>query len=155
MRRLRHGMWLVALVLLSLNRAAVAQSSTDFSVNQVAATTCPSGEPIAVSGNLHFTYSFVTDSTTGVNTYQISISSNLSATGQATQTTYAGDNASFAYSFPTTDSPAQVSLQLGLRLFSQGSTPNLMLNQTVNITVDTAGNIGADIPTSSTSCNGS
>jgi hypothetical protein len=134
---------------------ALAQSSTDVSVNQTAATTCSSGEPVAVSGNLHFAYSFTIDSTTGINTYHIAIASNLSGGGQATQTNYVGDNASFAYDFPTTDSPAQITLQLGSRLFSQGSAPSLTLSQTVNITVDTAGNISANVPSSSTTCAGS
>lgn len=135
--------------------AASAQSATDVGINQTAATTCSTGEPVAVSGNLHFAYSFTTDSATGINTYHVAIGSNLSGAGQATQTNYVGDNASFAYDFPTTDSPAQITLQLGSRLFSQGSAPSLNLSQAVNISVDTAGNISANVPSSSTTCAGS
>jgi len=135
--------------------AARAQSTLDVAVNQTASTTCSSGEAVALSGNLHFTYSFTTDAATGINTYQVAILSNLSGVGQATQTSYAGENASFGYNFPTTASPAQITLQLGSRLFSQGSAPSLMLNQTVNITVDTSGNVGASVASSSTTCAGS
>jgi hypothetical protein len=135
--------------------AARAQSTLDVAVNQTASTTCSSGEAVGLNGNLHFVYSFTTDPATGINTYQVAILSNLSGVGQATQTNYAGENASFGYSFPTTASPAQITLQLGSRLFSQGSAPNLMLNQTVNITVDTGGNISASVASSSTTCAGS
>ena len=135
--------------------AAQAQSTLDVAVNQTAATTCSSGEAVAVSGNLHFAYSFTTDSTTGINTYHIAIASNLSGVGQATQTGYAGENASFGYDFPTMDSPATITLQLGSRLFAQGSAPSLTLNQTLNITVDTSGNISAAVGNSLTSCAGS
>lgn len=143
----------VALLSALIAPAALGQStySTDVNVNQTVSTTCSSGEPVALNGNLHFTYSFTTDATTGTNTYQITLVSNLSGVGQATQTSYAG-NASFAYSYPTTASPAQITAQLQYPLNSQGSAPSLMLNQTVNITVDTSGNISASLGSASTSC---
>ncbi len=146
----------VALLAALMAPAAVGQStySTNVSVNQTASTTCSSGEAVALSGNLHFTYSFTTDAATGINTYQITLASNVSGVGQATQTSYAG-NASFAYGYPTTASPAQITAQLAYRLDSQGSAPSLTLNQTVNITVDTSGNISASVASSSTSCAGS
>jgi len=131
---------------------AFAQSAIDVNVNDAAATSCDSGEAVALSGALHLAYSFTTDATTGINNYRIAILSNLSGVGQATQTNYAGENASFGYSFPSTDSPAQIALQLGSRLFSQSSEPSLVLSQTVNITVDTSGNISASVPNSSTQC---
>jgi len=143
---------LIALVLCA--SAMQAQSAIDVSVNQSAPTSCTSGEDVALSGSLHFVYSFTMDSTTGINTYNVAIASNLAGAGQATQTSYTGENAFFAYNFPTTDSPAQISLQLGSRLFSQGSAPSLNLIETVNITVDTAGNISATVPSSSTTCVG-
>ena len=131
---------------------ALGQSTVDVSVNGRAATSCASGESVALSGSLHLAYSFTTDATTSINTYHVGILSAQSGAGEATQTTYVGENASFAYDFPTTDSPAQITLQLGSRLFSQGSAPSLMLNQPLNITVDTAGNISASVGTSSTAC---
>jgi len=132
--------------------AALAQSTLDVNVNQTAATTCSSGEPVALNGNLHFGYSFTTDSTTLTNRYQVTIASNLSGIGQTTQTSYAGENASFAFGFTSPDSPAQFTVQLGSRLSSQGSAPSLTLSQTLNITVDTSGNISASVPSSSTQC---
>jgi len=138
-----------------MNISALAQSATDVVVNQTATANCAAGEPVALSGGLHLAYTFTTDSTTGITTYHVAIASNQSGAGQTTQTNYVGDDASFAYDFPTTDSPAQITLQLGSRLFSQGSAPSLMLSQTVNITLDTAGNISANVPSSSTTCAGS
>lgn len=133
---------------------ASAQSALDVAVNQTASTTCPSGEAVALNGNIHFTYSFTTDATTGINTYQIAAANNIAGVGQATQTNYPGENATFGYNFPTTDSPAQITLQLGSRLNSQGAPPSLMLAQTVDITVDTSGNFSASVASSSTSCAG-
>jgi hypothetical protein len=147
-------MYLLALATLAV-APAVAQSAVDVSVNQTAPSTCSSGEAVALSGILHFAYSFTTDSTTGINTYHVAIASNLSGLGQATQTDYVGENASFGYDFPTLDSPAQITLQLGSRLFSQGSAPSLTLSQTANIMVDTSGNISAAVGNSSTTCAGS
>jgi hypothetical protein len=152
--RLKFAAVVIALMSL-VAPAALAQSAVDVSINQTAPTSCTSGEAVGLNGNLHFVYSFSTDSTTGINTYNVAIASNLSGAGQATQTSYAGESALFAYSFPTTDSPAQITLQLGSRLFSQGTAPSLALNQAVNITVDTAGNISANVPNSSTTCAGS
>ena len=134
--------------------AALAQSALDVNVNQTAPTTCSSGEPVALNGNLRFGYSFTTDSVTGVNTYHIAVTGDMPGIGQATQTNYAG-NASFASDYPTTASPAQITMQLKYGLNSQGSVPSLMLNQIVDITVDTAGNISANVPSSSTTCSGS
>jgi hypothetical protein len=134
--------------------AALAQSTLDVAVNQTASTTCSSGEAVALNGNLHFTYSFATDATTGINTYRIAVVSNMSGVGQATQAGYAA-NASFAYSYPTTASPAQIAAQLQYPLNSQGSAPNLTLSQTVNITVDNSGSISASVASSSTTCAGS
>ena len=131
--------------------AALAQSTVNISVNQTASSSCPSGEPVALTGNLHFTYSFTTDPVTLINAYQINVSSGVSGIGQSTQTNYAG-GASFGYNLSTTNSPAQFTAQLSYGLNSQGSAPSLTLNQTVNITVDTSGNISASVANSSTQC---
>jgi hypothetical protein len=136
--------------------ATLAQSTyaRDVGVSQTAGTTCSAGEPVALNGNLHFVYSFTTDPTTGANRYQINIASSLSGVGQATQTNYTGTG-SFGYDFPSPDSPAQITVQLKYGLNSQGSAPSLTLTQTVNITVDTGGNVSASVVGSSTQCAGS
>ena len=131
---------------------ALAQSAVDVNVNQTAATSCSAGEAVALSGNLHFAYSYTTDSATGINTYRVGIASSLSGVGQATQANYVGENASYGYDFPTTESPTQITLQLGSRLSAQSPAPSLTLTQTVNITVDTSGHIGASVAGSSTEC---
>ena len=143
---------IIVLVVTVLSAAASAQSTTDVAVNDTASTSCPSGEAVALTGVLHVAFASTTDAATGINNYQIAVLSEQSGTGQATQTNYAGENASFGYNFPTTDSPAQISLQLGSRLFSKGSAPSLQLNQTLNITVDTAGHISASTAGSTTQC---
>lgn len=147
----------VALLAALIKPVALAQSPAgtyDLAVNKTASSTCSSGEAVALNGNLHLTYSFTTDVTTGINTYKITAASNVSGVGQATQTSYGG-SASFAYSYPTTASPTQITAQLQYPLSSQGSAPSLTLGQTVNITVDTSGNISASVASSSTSCGGS
>jgi len=135
--------------------AALGQSTLDVPVNQTASTTCASGEAVGLNGNLHFAYSFTSDPTTLTNRYQITIASNVSGVGQATQTNYVGENASFAFGYTSPDSPAQLTVQLGSRLSSQGSAPSLTLTQTVNITVDTGGNISASVASNATTCAGS
>jgi len=142
----------ILLIAAALCTPALAQSTVDVNVNQTAATSCSSGEAVALSGDLHIAYSYTTDSATGINTYRVSIVSSLSGVGQATQTNYVGENAAYGYNFPTTASPAQITLQLGSRLSSQGSAPSLTLTQTVNITVDTSGNISASVAGSNTQC---
>ena|SRR5216683_6145621 len=142
----------VLAIFAALSTPARAQSTLDVNVNQTAATSCSSGEAVALSGDLHLAYSFTNDAATGINSNHVAILSNLSGLGQATQTNYAGENASFGYDFPSTVSPAQITLQLGSRLSSHGSAPSLTLNQTVNITVDTSGNISASVANSSTQC---
>jgi hypothetical protein len=142
----------ILVMVAALYTPALAQSTVDVNVNQTAATSCSTGEAVALSGNLHFAYSVATDSATGINTYHIVIASSLSGVGQATQTDYIGENASYGYEFPTTASPAQITLQLGSRLSSQGSAASLTLTQTVNITVDTSSNINASVAGSNTQC---
>ena len=142
----------IATAILPVARAQSA-SSYDAAVSQTVSTTCGNGEPVALTGNLHFQYS-VTADPGGGNRYEIAITSRFSGVGQTSQASYAG-NGSYGYGFTTTDSPAQVTLQLSTPLTSEGSAPSLMLNQTVNITVDTAGNIGVSLGSASTSCAGS
>jgi Tfp pilus assembly protein PilX len=143
---------LAALAIAMTSTLATAQSTTDVAVNDTASTSCPSGEAVALNGVLHLAFTSTTDAATGINNYQIAVLSDISGTGQATQTDYAGENASFGYNFPTTDSPAQISLQLGSRLFSKGAAPSLQLTQTLNITADTAGHISASTAGSNTQC---
>lgn len=139
---------------------ALAQGSDgafDLTINQTASTTCAAGEPVGLAGNLHLGLSVATttDTTTSPATvyyiYQATISSDLSGTGQNTGATY---SASTAYSggSQSTSSPAQFTVALRYGLDSHGAAPSLMLNQNVNITADSTGNITATLANSSTDC---
>jgi hypothetical protein len=132
-------------------QTAMAQSAIDVPVNQTVSSTCASGEVVALNGNLHFTSSFTTDPTTGINTYQVNVAANTSGTGQTTQSNYSG-SASFGYNISSTTSPAQFPVQLSYGLASLGSAPSLALTQSLNVTVDTSGNVSVTVVDGSTRC---
>jgi hypothetical protein len=144
---------LSAVLLLTLATSAFAQSTggSDLAMNQTVSTNCGSGEAVALGGNLHFTYSASSDPASGANQYQVTVASNSSGTGQSSQGNYAG-SASFAYSFSTTDSPAQLTPLLRYRINSQGSAPSLMLNLSLAISLDNTGNFSASVGSASTEC---
>jgi hypothetical protein len=130
---------------------AMAQSAIDVPINQTVSSTCPSGEAVALNGNLHFTYSFTTDQITGISTYQVNIGANTSGTGQTTQSNYSG-SASFGYNISSASSPTQFPVQVSYGLASQGSAASLALTQLLNVTVDTSGNVSASLVDGSTRC---
>ena len=139
-------------VLILVTSPAIAQSGggIDVTVNQTASTTCNAGESIALNGNLHLQVSAAADPSGGTR-YQIAMSTSLTGVGQSTQASYSGSG-SYGYGFTTTDSPAQVTLQLSTPLGSKGDAPSLRLSQSVSITVDTSGSINASVISSSTDC---
>jgi hypothetical protein len=147
----------VLLLLLGLGTAARAQSSApaytyDTAItNQVTNNTCAAGEPVALTGNMHFQYSFSTDPTSGVNTFTITASNNLNGVGQSTSGNYtASDSADYIISSSQQSTEAVVQLKSGL--VSQGASPSLTLVQTLDILVDTSGNISAQVTDNSTQC---
>jgi hypothetical protein len=150
---------IVAWVVLAAS-GALAQASGgtyDLAVNQTASTSCPAGEPVVLSGKLHLELfvTTITDTTTApptlVYVYQVTISSDLSGIGQTARTNYV---ASTAYSggSQSTNSSDQFTVVLRYGLDSQDAAPSLMLSQTVNITVDNTGKIGATLVNSATDC---
>ena len=141
---------LVVVGMIAASRGALAQSSVDVAVNQTASTACSAGESVALNGNLHVQVSAAADPNGGTR-YEIGMSSSLTGVGQSTQASYSGSG-SYGYGFTTGDSPAQVNLELGTPLKSQGSAPDLRLSQSVNITVDSSGSISASVISSSTDC---
>ena len=142
---------------------AMAQSpagtTTDLAVNQAAATTCSAGEAVTLTGTMHFEYtvgqSSVTDPATGItttyNNFQLNLTTDLTGAGATTKTKYIASTAS-STSSSTTDSSAQFTVTLRYGLASQDAAPSLMLNQVVNVTVDTGGHISATLVSSSTDC---
>jgi hypothetical protein len=146
----------VVLVLL-ISAAALAQSGTpvtytyDASVtNQVTVNQCSVGEPVALNGTVHFSYSFTTDSS-GVNQFTVSAANTLTGVGQNTGTPYVADD-SDQYTSNTSDLSADLTVELRSNLKSQGSAPSLILVQSLHVTVDVSGNISAQVVGNSTNC---
>ncbi len=138
--------------------AALAQSAappvvytyTAYVDNQTAVNNCSAGEPVVLNGTVQFSYQFTTD-TSGVNHFSITAASKLTGIGQNTGTAYVGSD-SDDYSSNTSDTSADVTVELRSQLASQGSAPSLMLIQSLHITVDTSGNISAQVAGNTTQC---
>jgi len=147
----------VLLLVLGMGTAARAQSSAptytyDTAItNQVTNNTCAAGEPVALTGNMHFQYSFATDPTSGVNTFTITASNNLNGVGQTTGGNYAASDSS-DYIVNSTQQSTEAVVQLKSQLVSQGASPSMTLVQTLDILVDTLGNISAQVTDNSTQC---
>jgi hypothetical protein len=107
--------------------------------NQVTVNQCSTGEPIALSGSMHFNYSFTTDSN-GVNHFSIAAANNLMGIGQNSGTTYSASDSN-PYSADTSQPSAELTVDFKTDLNSQGQAPTLTLIQTLHILVDTTGNI--------------
>lgn len=147
----------ILLALLMCAAAAQAQSGTpvtntyDVSVtNQVTVNQCSIGEPVALNGAVHFSYSVSTDSS-GVNHFTVSAANTLTGVGQNTGTAYVA-NDSDEYNSNTGDSSADMTVELRSDLKSQGSAPSLNLVQSLHITVDVSGNISAQVAANMTNC---
>jgi hypothetical protein len=119
--------------------------------NQVTVNSCAAGEPVSLNGTLHLQYSLTTDATTGVNQFNITASNNLVGVGQNTGTNYlAGDSGDYIVS--STQQSTEATVELKANLVSQGSAPSMTLVQTLDITVDTSGNISAQVTGNTTQC---
>src|SRR5215471_3923044 len=121
---------LTLLLALLLHPAALAQSGTpvtntyDLSVtNQVTVNQCSIGEPVALNGTVHFSYSVATDSS-GVNHFTVSAANALTGVGQNTGTPYVA-NDSDEYTTNTSESSADLTVELKSDLKSHGSAPRL------------------------------
>ncbi len=119
--------------------------------NQVTVNSCAAGEPVSLNGTLHLQYSFTTDATTGVNQFSITASNNLVGVGQNTATNYLASDSS-NYIVSSTQQSTEATVELKADLVSQGSAPSMTLVQTLHITLDTSGNISAQVTGNSTQC---
>ena len=119
--------------------------------NQVTVNSCAAGEPVSLNGTLHLQYSFTTDATTGVNQFNITASNNLVGVGQNTGTNYLASD-SGEYIVSSTQQSTEATVELKANLVSQGSAPSMTLVQTLDITVDTSGNISAQVTGNTTQC---
>jgi hypothetical protein len=145
---------ILATLLLSA-AAALAQSSLTNSydaaiTNQVTVNQCSIGEPVALDGVLHVSYSVSTDSS-GVNQFTVTAANDVTGSGQKTGIAYvASDSAD--YNFSTTDSSADMTVELKSDLQPQGSAPGLTLVQSLHIVVDVSGNVSAQVVSNTTGC---
>jgi hypothetical protein len=118
--------------------------------NQVTVNQCSIGEPVALDGVLHVSYSVTTDSS-GVNQFTVTAANDVTGSGQKTGIAYAASD-SADYNSNTTDSSADMTVELKSDLKPQGSAPGLTLVQSLRIVVDTSGNVSAQVVSSTTDC---
>jgi hypothetical protein len=119
--------------------------------SQATTNNCTAGEPVNLNGTVQFSYHVSTDPTTGANQFAITASNNLTAVGQTTAGNYAASD-SADYILNSTQPSTEATVQLKADLVSQGSAPNMTLVQTLDIVVDTSGNITAQVTDNSTQC---
>jgi hypothetical protein len=131
--------------------AAQAPAYTATLQNQLTTNNCSAGEPVALSGTISYQVAVSTDTSTGVNTFTITASNNLSGVGQTTGTNYtASDSSDYIVSSSQPSTEAVVEFKTDLT--SQGSTPSLTLVQTLDIVVDVTGNVSAQVTGNTTQC---
>ena len=119
--------------------------------NQTTTNNCSAGEPVNLSGTVQLSYQVSTDPTSGANQFSITASNNLTGVGQSTAGNYtASDSAD--YILNSTQPSTEGTVQLKADLVSQGSAPSMTLVQTLDIVVDTSGNISAQVTDNSTQC---
>ena len=144
-------------IVLGLAVGASAQSvpvtySSDTPISgQVTTNTCTVGEPVVLSGNMHFQYSFTTDSTTGMTQFAITVSSNLAGVGQTSGANYLAADSN-DYNPSSANPPLDMTVDFKSDLNSQGGTPSMTLIQSLEITVDTMGNISGQVLSNNTQC---
>ena len=135
----------------ALAQSAPVTNSYDLIVtDQKTVNTCSSGEPVALNGVMHFSYSVSTDSSV-VNHFSVTVANNLTGVGQNTGTYYVASD-SDNYSSNNDDTSADLTVELKSDLKSQGSAPGMTLVQSLHIVVDTTGNINAQVVSNTTGC---
>jgi hypothetical protein len=144
-------------VLLMCAAEAVAQSATaitnnyDVSLsNAVTVNSCSAGEPVALNGSVHIESSVTTDNS-GVSSFAVVATDQLTGVGQNTGTSYVSSD-SDDYSSNNSDDSVDITVELRSSLKSQGTAPSLTLVQVLHITADSTGNLNAQVVSNSTSC---
>jgi hypothetical protein len=128
----------------------VTYTYTALVANQTTINNCSAGEPVALNGTVQFSYQFTTDSS-GMNHFTISAANNLNGIGQTTSTNYVASDSS-DYMVNSSQASAEATVELKADLVSQGSAPSMTLVQTLDIVVDTSGNISAQVTGNTTQC---
>jgi hypothetical protein len=150
LRSSKYAVFAASLLLFSAAAFAQASNSYDVNLSAVGAVNqCSIGEPVALSGTVHVSYSVTNNN--GVNQYAITAANDLTAVGQKTGAAYlAGD--SDDYSSNNDDPTADVTVELKSDLKPQAGAAAMTLVQDLHIVVDTMGNITADVVSNTTSC---
>jgi len=146
------GALLALVALVMVTPSAFGQSyGADVAVNnQTTTNQCSSGEPVLLNGNVPLQYSVSTDSN-GVNHFSIKASNSLSGTGQKSGASYSASD-SDDYGLSSSQASAELIVELKSTLSAQGPSANMTLVQTIHITVDTAGNLSAQVQDNTTQC---
>ena len=118
--------------------------------DQLTVNTCSMGEPVTLNGTIHFSYSVTTDST-GVNHFAITAANQLTGVGKNSGLPYVADE-SDEYDSNNDDPSADVTVELKSDLKPQSGGAGLTLVQSLQIVVDTTGNISAQVVSNATSC---
>jgi hypothetical protein len=118
--------------------------------NQVATNSCATGEPVALSGNVHFQYTFTTDDA-GVHHFTITPSNQITGVGQTSSQAYTASDSN-TYTVNSSDPSTQLGVDMQSDLTPQGSGTTLTLVQTLQINVDINGNISAQVGQNATQC---
>jgi hypothetical protein len=118
--------------------------------DQLTTNSCSAGEPVVLNGVMNYQYS-VASNPTGGNTFTISVANNLNGVGQNTTGNYVA-NDSADYLVNSSQSSTEATVEFKSELTSQGSAPTMTLIQTLDIVVDTNGNLSAQVIGNTTQC---
>ncbi len=105
---------------------------------------CSAGEPVALTGVVHVSYSVSTDSS-GVNHFVINANTDLTGAGQNTGLPYAASESEKTIQTTRMLADLTVEMKSDLKPVGTATGTSLTLVQTLHITVDTGGNIGAQV----------
>lgn len=151
---IRAGVWIVLLMsaagAMAQSGALVTNSYDVLIANQMTVNSCSIGEPVALDGVLHVSYSVTTDSS-GVNQFLVTAANNVTGLGQKTSASYSANDSS-DYNSITNDPSADLTVELKSDLKPQGAGIGLTLVQSLHIVVDTTGNISAQVLGNASNC---
>ena len=138
--------------LLLFSAAAFAQATNSYDVNLSgvgAVNQCSIGEPVALSGTVHVSYSVTNNN--GINQFAMSAANDLTGIGQKTGAAYFAAD-SDDYTSTSEDPSADMTVELKSDLKPQAGAAAMTLVQDLHIVVDTMGNIRAEVVSNTTTC---
>jgi len=150
---LRYMKCLLPVVLILLGTCAFAQTNYPATLtlqNQVTTNNCSTAEPVALSGDVNLQYNFTTDSN-GVNHFNVTVGNNLTGVGQNTAGSYTASDSN-QYEIETSQPNGEITVEFRSDLNPQTGGAGMILLQSIDITVDTAGNIAGTVLSNTTQC---